>query len=760
MSATTRSPRAAARPFRYKVEGMDCASCAKTIEQGLKAVDGVDEVRVNFTTETVEGSGCVSPSALRERVEALGYRLADDGPPAPSAGEPTGPAGFLLFLWRQRNLRIALGLGVAVLATAPLGLVGAAGSAVDLLRWAVIAIVGYPIARRGIGSLLYARRVTIDLLMTAATIGAAAIGASGEAVTVVLLFTLGEALEAYSAARSRASLGSLLALRPDDAVVIRDDARGEHADDCCDEPGCAAPEAARQRRYVTRPVATLRPGERVLVRPGERVPADGRIVHGVSAIDRSPITGESVPERGAPGDEVFAGTINGDGTLEVEVTRGAADFTISRIARLVEQAQAQRSPAERFVDRFAQWYTPAVVALAAIVAVVPPVAFGQPFLAPAGEAPGWLYRGLALLIVACPCALIISIPVTVVSALTRLANLGVLVRGGGRLDELARATVFAFDKTGTLTHGRPVVSNVRSLECRQAGAHREDCAPCDDLVALAASVERGSAHPFARAILHAAEERRLEHRYAHAAEIRSHAGRGVTGILNGRRITVGSAALFRRSAEIDALVAETGAHTASLMLVGEGDAVRGYIAVEDALRPSTAGALRELKSIDSGFRLVMLTGDRRGAAESLAGELAEIDEVHAELMPEQKLETVRALEAEHGAVAMIGDGINDTPALAAARLGIAMGGAGSHQAMEVADVVLMQDDLGRLPQAVRIARKTQRLIRENIALSLGLKLAFLALAVPGIATLWMAVVADVGATVLVTLNGMRMLRAE
>jgi Zn2+/Cd2+-exporting ATPase len=736
------------RAFRYRIAGMDCASCAKTIERGVKDLDGIGDVRVNFTTEMLEGRGDVAVAALRERVEALGYRLVDDTAAADRPPEaPKGLGGFLTFLWQQPGLRVAALLGVAALATVPLelGADPALGTLADVVRWAVIAIVGYPIARRGVGSLIYARRITIDLLMTTAAVGAVAIGASGEAATVVLLFTLGEALESYSAARSRASLGGLLGLRPDEATVVTEHAAGD---------------GDAHRHYVVRAVADLAPGDRVLVKPGERIPADGVIVAGGSAIDGSAITGESVPVPCAAGDAVFAGTINGDGTLELEVARRADDFTISQIARLVEQAQAQRSPAERFVDRFAQWYTPAVVALAAAVAVVPPLALGQPFLTPEGGAPGWLYRGLALLIIACPCALIISIPVTVVSALTRLANLGVLVKGGARLDELARARVFAFDKTGTLTHGRPVVSGVRSLDCAHTEAHLTDCAPCDDIVAIAAAVERGSAHPFAHAVLEAATERRLEHRYAHATDITSHAGRGVSGTLNGRRVTVGNAALFEPTDRARALVTENEARASSVMLVGERDDVRGYIEVEDQLRPTTADALRDLKRIDDGYRFVMLTGDRRAVADSLARELDGIDEVHAELLPEHKLETVRDLEAQHGTVAMIGDGINDTPALAAARLGIAMGGAGSHQAMEIADVVLMQDDLSRLPQAVRISRKTQRLIRENIALSLGLKLAFLALAVPGIATLWMAVVADVGATILVTLNGMRMLRAR
>jgi len=735
-------------PFRYKVGGMDCASCAKTIERGLAELDGIDEVQVSFTTETIEGRGSADADAVRRRVEALGYRIVDDAPAARPPDERGGLAGFLRFVWREPGTRLALALGLVVLATAPLafGELAAARRAVEVLHLAVIVIAGFPIARRAATSLLYARRITIDLLMTTAAVGAIAIGATGEAVTVVLLFTLGEALEAYSAARARASLGSLLALRPAEATVIR-----EH-------------DGHRHHRTIA--AAEIVPGDRVLVKPGERIPVDGRVVAGASAVDQSAITGESLPVSVSAdgGDEVFAGTINGDGTLEIEASRAAEDSTIAQIARLVEQAQALRSPAERFVDRFAQWYTPAVVALAIAVAVVPPLAFGQPFVTGPGEAPGWLYRGLALLIVACPCALIISIPVTVVSALTRLAHLGVLVRGGARLDELARTKVFAFDKTGTLTRGRPIVAGVRAVDCAVNGAHRDgdaahECAPCDDLVALAASVERGSAHPFARAVVHAAEERHLVHRYGSASDITSHAGRGVSGTLGGRRVTVGHAALFPQSAAIDALVAENGAGT-SLMLVGENDAVRGYIAVEDRPRPTTAGALKALKTIDPEYRVVMLTGDRRGVAESLAAELESIDETHAELLPEQKLETVRRLEAEHGAVAMVGDGINDTPALAAARLGIAMGGAGSHQAMEVADVVLMQDDLARLPQAVRISRKTQRLIRENIALSLGLKLAFLALAIPGLATLWMAVLADVGATILVTLNGMRMLRAK
>jgi Cd2+/Zn2+-exporting ATPase len=593
--------------------------------------------------------------------------------------------------------------------------------------------------------LFYARRITIDLLMTAAALGAVAIGASGEAATVVLLFTLGEALEGYSAARSRTSLKALLGLKPDQATVLR-----SHEND----------DGSVHTHYRPQPVAQLVPGDIVQVKAGERITCDGAISEGLSDIDESAITGEPIPVTKSIGDDVFAGTINGRGTLLIAVTRRADDFTIARIAQLVEQAQAQRSEAERFVDRFAQWYTPAVVLLAVAVAVLPPLLLGQPFLSPADGAPGWLYRGLALLIVACPCALIISIPVTVVSALTRLASLGVLVKGGAQLSALADAKVFAFDKTGTLTHGRPEVTAIRSRDCAHRETSRDDCAPCDDLVALAACVERGSSHPLAQAVIDAAASRQLQHRYDTATEITTHAGRGVTGVLNGRRLTVGHQALFAATPVLDDFLPDESLSDESLMLVGENDEVLGYMRVDDRIRPESATALQALKALDGRFRFVMLTGDRSQAADAVARQLSTIDEVQAGLMPEQKLDAVQALEARHGDVAMIGDGINDAPALARAKLGIAMGGAGSHQAMEVADIVLMNDDLLSLPLAVRLARKTARLVRQNIALSLGLKLAFLALAIPGLATLWMAVLADVGATVLVTMNGMRMLRAR
>ena len=737
----------APREFVFHVAGMDCASCARTIEQGLKELPGVDDVKVSFATELIEGRGRVADDAVRARVEVLGYRLVET--PELAAVEPgaaRGLRGFAAFVWRARETRIALFLSAVMLASMPLRFAAIAGEAAPFLTvtdWLVVLIAGWPIALRGWRSLVYTRRITIEGLMTAAIVGALAIGASGEAAAVVLLFTLGEALEGYSAARSRRSLRHLLELRPPRATVIR-----EHATD------------RAHRDYIEMDVAELAAGDHVLVKAGERVPADGRILAGTTSIDESAITGEPLPSHRTIGDEVFAGTINGQGTIEVAVTCSAENFTISQIAKLVERAQAQRSPAEDFIDRFAGWYTPAVVAIAVVVAALPPLVFGRPFLTPAGGVPGWLYRGLTLLIVACPCALIISIPVTVVSALTRLAGLGVLVKGGAKLNALAKARVLAFDKTGTLTHGRPRLTAIRSTLCSHPGARMDRCEPCDDLVAVAASVERGSSHPLAHAVLEAAAERQLLHRYQTATGIVSHAGRGVTGTLDGHRITVGHPDLFAPSAELRALTAGKRAEPGSLMLVGKDDRLLGYIRVEDRLRAETPAVLDALKSIDPHYRFVMLTGDRREVGEKIAASVGHIDEVRAGLKPQHKLAAVRELERAYGTVAMIGDGINDAPALAGAHLGIAMGGAGSHQAIDVADIVLMRDDLEQLPVAVAIGRKTQRLVRENVTLSLGLKLAVLALAIPGLATLWMAVLADVGATVLVTLNGMRMLRAS
>ena len=461
----------------------------------------------------------------------------------------------------------------------------------------------------------------------------------------------------------------------------------------------------------------------------------------------------------------MAGTVNGEAAIEIRVTRPSSEGTIARIAKLVEQAQAQRSPAERFIDRFARYYTPAVVVLAILVVALPVLAFGQPFLDTADGTRGWLYRGLTLLIIACPCALVISIPVTVVSGLTRLAQLGVLVKSGALLDRMADVTTVAFDKTGTLTHGKPVVTGMLTPDCTHPAESSAACITCDDVVGAAAAVERASEHPVAHAIVAAAGARNGTGHVSVAENVQAHPGRGVTGTLrSGEKIAVGSRELFT---PLYAGMDQVGPHAdaaqsagQTVMYVSRADKVIGYIGVQDEIRGDSAAALAELGAMNPPVKRVMLTGDNAQAAARVAGQIPGIDEIHAGLLPDQKLAEIEKLAASGGAVAMVGDGINDAPALARADIGIAMGGGGTAQAMETADVVLMQDDLSHVPLALRMARKSRRVIKQNIALSLALKLAFLALAIPGIATLWMAVVADVGATLLVTLNGMRLLREK
>jgi len=768
---------AAQAPLKLKIAGMDCGSCALTIENSLRRIPGVERASVSFTTESLEVIGDVSVAAIETRLRELGYRVAADSPEgAVPVSQHRGALGFVRFLWEQPQLRIALlvaGVVVAGLVILPaLGPGPVAGiEPLDALFSIAVLFAGAPVFLKGIRALVFAGRITIDILMAIAALGAVAIGATGEAVTVILLFMLGEALEAYSAECARDSLKSLLALQPQEATVLRGhDGQHGHADDSCahgeHDHGSRAGAETGQREAehdhaVVVPVEDVAAGDRILVRPGQRIPVDGVVIKGLSSVDQAPVTGESVPVIADIGDDVMAGTVNGEAALELRASRPASQGTIARIARLVEEAQAQRSPAERFIDRFARWYTPAVVTLAFLVVLVPVYGFDQPLLTQRDGTTGWLYRGLAMLIIACPCALVISIPVTVVSGLTRLANLGVLVKGGAQLDRLADVHAVAFDKTGTLTYGKPRVTAVRSVACMHPDVNDDSCVSCDDVVSIAASVERASEHPVAHAIVAAARGRDGVGHLDEARAVHAHPGRGVSGeVGRDRKVTVGTGDLFDEQMEGWTEIAphaETSRQLGdTIMYVSANDKVVGYIGVQDEIRSITRDALDELHRLAVGT--VMLTGDHRLAAERVAGQLGGIDDVRAELMPDQKLHEIAGLRERFGAVAMVGDGINDAPALARADIGIAMGGGGTAQAMETADVVLMQDDLSHVPLALRMARRARRVIRQNIVLSLGLKLVFLALAIPGFATLWMAVMADVGATLLVTLNGMRLLR--
>ena len=707
----------------YIISGMDCASCAKTVSDGVRRLANVEAAELDFATCRLRVSGEVAPTAVRERVVALGYNVVEADAPAVAQVSVGGLRGFGAFLVRRPETRLAL-VGGGLIA---LGLIGRGfgleASVVNALFIVAMIVAAWPIARAGWRTLRINHTFSINLLMTLAAVGAVAIGEMLEAATVIFLFALGEALEGYTADRARQSLRDVLDLAPAQAVRLAG------------------------HRQETVAVGQIQVGDILLVKAGERIPLDGVVTVGASGVNQAPITGESMPVYKAVGDEVWAGTLAGDGTLQVRVTHVAADTTLSRIIRLVEEAQQGRANVQRLVDQFARWYTPAVVVIAALVAVVPPLW--------SGAWSEWLYRALTLLVISCPCAMVISAPVAVMSGITAAARRGVLIKGGLHLETLGAIKAIAFDKTGTLTHGEPIVTSSRALLCT-TGA---DCALCDDVLALAAAVERGSNHPLARAVVRAAAGRHVDAAYAPAERVLALAGRGVQGDVGGKLVTVGNHALFEaehpHSSAVCDLVnaAEARGHTA--MLLCDGDSVRGLIAVADTLRPESAAVIKQLVALH--LTPAMLTGDNHTVAQAI-GNAAGIAEIRAELLPAAKVTAVRDLQTRFGAVAMVGDGINDTPALATANVGIAMGGAGSAQAMETADVVLMANNLRQLPFAIGVARLVRRIVGQNVAFSLLTKAVFVGLALAGATSLWLAILADVGVSLLVTLNGMRPLR--
>ena len=734
----------------YSIDGMDCADCALKIEKGVRQLPGARDVRVDFATARLHIDGDVPASLIQERVEALGYRIAESrGGQSPHAPRPTphAPLDFGRYLLGRLETRMALAGGGIILLAFLLGRAGIVdGIFQDTLYVAALALAGYPIARSGLSNLLINRDFNINLLMTIAAVGAVVICETTEAATMIFLFAIAEALEGYTTDRARDSLRQLMALAPAQAIRLRPALRSPGA-----KQGEAGSEVEGAAREETVAVDALRVGDVILVRPGERIPMDGVVTAGSSDVNQAPITGESLPVRKGAGDEVYAGTVNGGGALEARVTHLAQDNTLSRIIRLVEEAQSVRAPSQRFIDQFARVYTPAMVALAALVAVFPPLLFRAPFLdTPDGH--GWLYRALALLVIACPCALVISAPVTMISAIAAAARRGVLVKGGAHLEALGQVKVFAFDKTGTLTRGAPAVTAYRSVDCDTGG----ECVLCDDVLALASALERRSAHPIARSVVAAAERRGVAHLYAPAEDVAMQVGSGVQGRVNGKLATLGNHGLFDAGhphlEQLCEWVESAEADGQTTMLLCDGDRVRGYIAVADEVREDGRRAMAELRAL--GLETVMLTGDNASVARAV-GRSVGVDDVRAGLMPEDKLDAIEQMKSRRGGVAMVGDGINDTPALAAATVGVAMGGAGSAQALEAADVALMADSLHELPFAVRLSRFARRLIVANVTISIGVKLAFMLLALAGLASLWMAVLADMGVSLLVTLNGMR-----
>ncbi len=731
----------------YRIEGMDCANCARELEEGVSRLPGVQRVQVDFATAKMRLEGNVPLPVLRDRVESLGKHIQDgDAKPVVQTGSPN----FLRYLLTRNETRLAVaGAGIILIGLlcslfAPLN-----GLAQPLYVLAT-AIALVPIARSGLNTLIINHDFNINLLMTVAAVGAILIGQTLEAATVVFLFAIGEALEGYTADRARDSLRSLMSLVPPTALRIRRAALQSTAGSNFIPVGISVTPSEE-----TVSVDELSLDDVIRVKPGERIPMDGMVSAGSSGVNQAPITGESIPVNKAVGAEVFAGSINGEGALDVRVTRRAEDNTLNRIIRMVEDAQSVRAPSQRMIDRFAHYYTPGVMVLAALVALVPPVLFNAPFYNLADGTQGWLYRALELLVIACPCSLVISTPVTIISAITAAARRGVLIKGGAHLEALSNVKTFAFDKTGTLTKGQPAVMQTRSVDCETGVS----CERCDDVLALASAVEQSSAHPLAKAVVSAAHTRGLDHTYAPAEAVTALAGRGVQGRVNGKLVTIGSHTLFDaehpHQHDLCEWVDAAEANGQTTMLLSDGDRVRGFIALADQPRAESHDVIRELQSL--GIQTVMLTGDNAAVAKAV-GQTVGVDDVRAGLLPADKVEAVKMLVAQRGSIAMVGDGVNDTPALAAATVGIAMGGAGSAQAMETADIALMADDLRQLPYAVRLSRFARHLIRQNIGISIGLKLAIMVLALAGSGTLWLAVFADVGMSLLVTTNGMRPLR--
>ncbi len=719
--------------IRLAVQGLDCPDCAASLERAVQGLPGVLTAQLVFTTSRLSLTA-ESEEVLPEVVElagAMGYEVAPEGMPP----VPAHQGWWAWVVRRRRELATWVGGGLLLLAFA-LSLLGLPEVVSNALYAASIVIGGVYVARAGWVGIRTTHAPDMNALMAVAAVGAMIVGEFAEGALTVFLFSLGELLESYSMDRARNAIRTLMNLTPEEATLLSD---GE------------------ERRVH---VSALAPGDRVVVRPGERIPMDGGVLEGSSAVNQAPITGESMPVEKGVGDEVFAGTINGNGVLVMEVTRRADDTTLARILRLVEEAQSQRAPAQRFVDRFARVYTPAVIGLAALIAVVPP-------LLGFGALSTWFYRALVLLVIACPCALVISTPVTIVSALARAARSGVLIKGGRYLEAMASLRAVAFDKTGTLTVGEPHVVNAGCELLPEGGR----CENCGDLLAKAAAIEGRSEHALARAVTRYAESEGVSERYAAAEGVQALTGLGIEGLVSGHMVSVGSVALCRRNnghngghngggdSEDDLCRIATEEERKGYTVLVIEDACCGsrcFLSVSDALRDGVADVIRGMRR-DGIEHTVMLTGDNPHIARTIAAE-AGVDDAKAGLLPDDKVTAVRDLMARYGQVAMVGDGVNDAPALATATVGIAMGAAGTDTALETADVALMSDDLAKLPFAIRLSRRALNTVRANIAFALIFKAAFLALAVAGVANLWMAVLADTGASLLVALNGLRLLR--
>ena len=715
----------------FDVTGLDCAEEVAILKRVVGPLVGDPEQLafdvLNGRMTVLEDAASVDDADVIAAIDATGMKARRSG----TGDNEDATARFRSQKWftAASGVLLVAGLLAQFLGTGgvvtPMDLVeGRGGTAIEwaasLFHLAAIVLGVRYVAPKAWFS---ARSLVPDmnLLMIVAVTGAVAIGELFEGATVAFLFALSLLLESWSVGRARDAVSALLDLAPDTVRVLRDD--GSEAD-------VRAAEVAVGMRFV--------------VRGGDRIGLDGQVVEGAGSVDQAPITGESVPVSKEPGDEVFAGTINGEGTLEVEATKPATDTVLARITRMVSDAHSRRAPSEQWVERFARVYTPAVMALAILVLLVPPLLFGA-----AWET--WIYNALVLLVIACPCALVISTPVSIVAALASAARNGVLIKGGAYVEAPAKLTALALDKTGTLTKGEPAVTHLVPL------VGQTD----NELLAEAAALEARSSHPLARAILRRAEDDGAA--FSPADDVNVIAGKGLSGTLDGRALWLGSPRYAAERGvpslvELERHAEAFEANGRTVVAIGDDEGVRGLVALADAIKLEARTVVARLHALGVE-RIVMLTGDNEATARAVASEIG-IDEVRAELLPEDKVAAIEELVERHDVVAMIGDGVNDAPAMARAHFAVAMGAIGSDAAIETADVALMTDDVARVPWLIEHARRSLRVIHQNIAFSLGVKLLFVALTAFGLASLWGAIAADVGATLLVVANALRLLRSR
>ena len=696
---------------QYRLQNLSCANCAAKFEKNVKDIPTVEDCQLNFGAAKLTVVGDVTV----EQLEAAG---AFDGIKVTKAEERVKKS--TPFYQRKENILAGISLLFILVSLAFSMTQGEGNFLSNILYFFAILIGGVSIFKTGLRNLM---RFEFDMktLMTIAIIGAAIIGEWQEAAIVVFLFAVSEALEAYSMNKARQSIERLMEIAPPVALVKR--AHGSHYHE------------------VEVPTEEIAIGDLLIVKPGQKIAMDGVVVGGSSTVNQAAITGESIPVKKDIGDEVFAGTLNEEGALEIKVSKLAADTTLAKIIHLVEEAQAEKAPSQKFVDQFAKYYTPLIMLVALLVAVIPPLF--------TGDWQQWIYQGLAVLVVGCPCALVISTPVAIVTAIGNAAKQGVLIKGGVYLEELVRTQAIAFDKTGTLTKGKPEVTDMKiTKEITET-----------QFLRLVGTVEKSSQHPLAKAVLTKVQE--LQIPVTEPVNFNSVTGKGAYATVDGVKVMVGSLHWIHSQVILEEDVKEQAERFArqgkSVIAAATEHEFLGIIAIADQLRSDSKQVISELAKND--VKAMMLTGDAELTAAAIAEEL-QLTQVRSSLLPADKLGAMKEFQQKYGSVAMVGDGVNDAPALAAASIGIAMGGAGTDAALETADIVLMGDNLEKIPAIIRLSKKTLSIIKQNIAFALGLKAIALLLVIPGWLTLWIAIFADMGATLLVVLNSLRLMKKE